>query len=380
MKRFQLAWAIFLLSIMADAPAQRETTMSDAAAINAKIHSYLQPISPGLQYVVCNHQGVILAFAGGLADIQQGMAVTEHTTMSAFSMTKVLTAIAILQLVDAGKLALDEPISPYLAHPYDPRITIRQLLAHTSGIPNPLPLRWVHLANQRTVFNERAALQEVLAKHSRTSHTPGRKYLYSNIGYWLLGQIIEQASGKTYAAYVKQHVFQPLRIEPEELDFVIVQPASHAHGYLEKYSLMNLAKSFLLDDFVWGEYEDNWLRINDVHLNGASFGGAIGTALAFSRILQDLLAEHSVILSDASKTILFQQSKTNSNVNIDMTLGWHIGTSAGTRYFYKEGGGAGFHSEMRVYPSKGIGTVVMANQTSFDSTRFLNTLDVEFLK
>jgi hypothetical protein len=61
-----------------------------------------------------------------------------------------------------------------------------------------------------------------------------------------------------------------------------------------------------------------------------------------------------------------------------MTLGWHIGETGGFTYYYKTGGGGGFHNEMRLYPSQGIGTVVMSNSTDFDVTAFLNRVDPAF--
>ena len=64
--------------------------------------------------------------------------------------------------------------------------------------------------------------------------------------------------------------------------------------------------------------------------------------------------------------------------SIPMTLGWHIGETDGSAYYFKEGGGGGFHSEMRIYPSLGIASVVMANATQFNSTKFLNKSDPVF--
>ena len=62
-----------------------------------------------------------------------------------------------------------------------------------------------------------------------------------------------------------------------------------------------------------------------------------------------------------------------------MTLGWHVGEVNGERYLFKEGGGGGFHAEMRIYPERGVGTVVMVSNTDFDSTGFLNRVDQPFL-
>lgn len=119
--------------------------------------------------------------------------------MMAYSMTKTLTSVAILQSVEQHKLGLDDPVVNYLPdYPYGNRITIRQLLNYTSGIPNPIPLRWAHLVEEDQGFDENTALDRVLRDNPGLDFEPGTKYAYSNIGYWLLGKIIEQATEQSY--------------------------------------------------------------------------------------------------------------------------------------------------------------------------------------
>jgi len=336
--------------------------------------------APGIQYIIVNKDATIYAFSSGLADIENRTPLSLSHTLSAFSMTKTLTAIAILQLAERQEINIDDRVSKYIEHPYGQEIAISQLLNHTSGIPNPIPLKWVHLATDHKNFNENAALAKVLADNPKPDRPPGEKYAYSNIGYWLLGRVIEAAAKQDYADYVKKNIFQPLRLTPGDIDFIITDNTRHAKGYLAKYSLMNLAKGFVTDRAVWGRYEGNWLHIKDVYVNGPSFGGAIGSAKAFSTILQDLLADRSILLSENSKKLLYSQQKTRSGKYIDMTLGWHVGILEGVQYFYKEGGGAGFHSEMRVYPTIGLASVIMTNKTSFNSRRQLSNLDKMFFR
>jgi CubicO group peptidase (beta-lactamase class C family) len=315
-----------------------------------------------------------------MADVESEVPLSLSHTMAAFSMTKPLTAIAVLQLAEQGKLDLDAPVSQYVKQPYDQTITIRQLLTHTSGIPNPIPLKWVYLSEDHQSFDERAALAAVLADHSTLNGPPGKKYEYSNINYWLLGGVIEAVSGESYADYIRKNIFQPLMLSPEEIDLTYSEAAPRAKGYLAKYSFMNLVKGFVTDKAVWGNYEGNWLHIQDVYVNGPAFGGAIGTARAFSVILLDLLAERPILLGHQSRELLFTRQKTGSGKELDMTLGWHIGDLEGTRYYYKEGGGAGFRSEMRIYRSRGMASVIMTNRTSFNSRSALSRLDGLFLK
>ena len=122
------------------------------------------------------------------------------------------------------------------------------------------------------------------------------------------------------------------------------------------------------------------MHIKNVYLNGPSFGGAIGTAGAFSKILEDLLSTESMLLEQRTKQLLYQQQMLNSGTEIDMTLGWHMAELDGTNYYYKEGGGAGFHCEMRIYPKKGLASVIMSNRTSFNSRKILSELDIRFVE
>jgi CubicO group peptidase (beta-lactamase class C family) len=295
-------------------------------------------------------------------------------------MTKTLTAIAVLQLHEAGKLGLDERLSRYVPHPYNPGITIRQLLIHTAGIPNPIPLKWVHLAENHAAFDEAVALARVLEQNQKPASAPGEAYAYSNIGYWLLGKVVEAVSGQRYTEYVKQHIFQPAGLEAKEIAFVIPEPGMHAKGYLARYSVMNLVKGFVTEREVWGGYAGRWLHVRNVYVNGPAFGGAIGTARAFSRIMQDLLDDESLLLGKKAKELLFSQQENSRGEPIPMTLGWHIADLDGTRYYFKEGGGAGFHCEMRIYPSSGKASVIMSNDTSFNSKRALSRIDRIFIE
>ena len=82
------------------------------------------------------------------------------TTMMAYSMTMTFTAAAVLQLVEEGRLSLDDSVSRYLpSSPYDRSMKVRHLLSQTSGIPDPIPLRWAHLAGEHPSFNENLALE-----------------------------------------------------------------------------------------------------------------------------------------------------------------------------------------------------------------------------
>jgi len=357
---------------MDDTPANDRLSRMLARAIRSEV--------PGLQYTVVAADRTLFEHAGGWASIRNRKAMTLDTTLMAYSMTKTFTAVAILQLAERGALGLDDTLDQHLPQtPYRQRgITLRHLLTHTSGLPNPLPLRWVHLAEDDPAFDEAGALADVLRDHPGLSFQPGQRYGYSNIAYWLLGKIIEQVTGLSYAAYVRANILQPLGLPAREMDFLIPCPSRHASGYLATCSWLHLIKGFVIDRKFLGQDEGHWLRLKDHYLNGPAFGGLVGTARGFGRFLQDQLRPRSVLYGPDTRRLMETPQTDGAGRPIPMTLGWHLGRAQGQPYFFKEGGGGGFHGEMRLYPAQGMASVVLANSTSFNSTKFLNQADRGF--
>jgi len=242
-----------------------------------------------------------------------------------------------------------------------------------------MPLRWAHPASAGSSFDESAELRRVMAANPRLAFAAGSRYGYSNISYWILGKIIEQASGLTYARCMRERVFAPLGLDATEASFLIVDPARQAKGYLAKRSLMNLLKGFLIDGELVGDYEGRWLHIRDHYLNGPAFGGLIATSRGISVFLQDQLKDRSLLMDPDTKSLFYEQQSTTDGKPVPMTPGWHIGRLDGRQYYFKEGGGGGYHCAMRIYPARGIATVIMANETSPSCIRTQDAADREFL-
>ena len=354
----------------------RASAHSDAAALRARIDRLAgQSQTPGLQLVVVDRAGILFEHTCGFADLASQRPMDADTSLMAYSMSKTITAAAVLRLVQDGRLRLDDPVARYLpSQPYGDRITIRQLVAHTSGIGNPIPLRWVHPAAHHGHFDESAALDAVLRKHGRLRSAPGARFAYSNLGYWLLGSVIAAASGTSFTDYVTKNVFAPLGLVGSQLGYTILDPARHASGYLEKYSLMNVFKRLLIDGVFIGEYDGRWLHIRDHYVNGPAFGGLVGTARGFAAFLRDQLAERSALFDERTRSLFYEQQRVDSGP-IPMTLGWHIGTGSSGEHHYKEGGGGGFHCLMRIHRRQSLGMVVMSNATTFDVYRLLDTVE-----
>jgi len=331
--------------------------------------------TPGLQYVAVDPRATLMSFAAGCAALRS-RPMSMDTTLMAYSMSKTITAVAVLRLIEQRRLGIDDAIAKHLSwQPYGERVTVRQLLSHTGGLPNPIPLRWVHLPGE---FDERAALRRVLQDHARLATTPGTRFAYSNIGYWLLGALIEELSGVSFASYVQSQVFAPLGLTSRDMAYTISDRTEQASGYLERFSALNLVRPLLLERRFTGERAGRWLEIRPHYVDGPAFGGIVGCARGFATLLQDQLCERSRVLGERARALLYEPQRTPRG-EIPMTLGWHIGEFGGQRCYFKEGGGAGFHSLMRLYETKRIATVLMTNATTFNVSRALDTLDTLLL-
>jgi CubicO group peptidase (beta-lactamase class C family) len=294
--------------------------------------------------------------------------------MMAYSMTKTVTAVAVLQLVERGALDLDAPVRSLLPDiPYDDRLTFRHLLAQTSGIPNPIPLRWVHLPAEHAAFDERAMLARRLAESPRLRFPPGTRYAYSNLSYWLLGQAVERAGGLPYQNYVRANVLGRLGLPAAEAGFLIPERGRHAKGYLPRWSLANLLRPLLIDRKFVGRCEEGWLHVEDNYLDGAAFGGLVASARALGAFLQDLLCDTSALLGPEGRRLLQETQRGAAGRPVETTLGWHV-APGGAGYLFKEGGGAGFHGEMRLCPAARQAAVAIGNSGSFDVKRFLGAV------
>jgi CubicO group peptidase (beta-lactamase class C family) len=332
--------------------------------------------SPSVQYFFFDENNIIDSFQSGFANITKQKSVDENTTYNAFSVTKTFTALAILQLAEQGKINLEEPIIHYLPDfPYDKKITTKQILNHTSGIPNPIPLAWIHLDSEHTSFDRNTFFKSIFIKNNKLKSNAGEKFAYSNLGYVILGQLIEKISGKTYEEYVSENIIQKLPIGANDLSFTICNNETHATGYHKKLSLTSFVLGFFIDKSKFmGAAEGKWRAFKNFYVNGAPYGGLMGKPTAFVKYIQELLKDDCALISNEYKRLLFEE-----NGNTGMCLSWFAGELNGKKYFAHAGGGGGYYCEIRMYPEIKKGSVIFFNRTGMRDERFLDKLDETFV-
>ncbi|HEY3387691.1 MAG TPA: serine hydrolase domain-containing protein [Saprospiraceae bacterium] len=333
--------------------------------------------SPSVQYACFDKDHLIHRYTFGLADVGKRVEAKPETTYHGFSTTKTFTALAILQLAEQGMVDINEPAIRYFRDfDFPASITIKNLLNHTAGIPNPIPLSWIHLADEHKTFDRDKFFDPILAKNSSVKSKPNDKFTYSNLGFILLGQLIENVSGTSYERYVEKNIIKPLGLGPDQLGFLVHDANRHARGYHKKNTFSNLILGLFLDKGKFmGSIEGAWKPFKDYYLNGAPYGGLIGTTEAYVTYLQELLKSDSKLISPAYKQMLFTENHTNNGKSTGMCLSWYTGVLNGHRYYCHAGGGGGYYCEIRIYPEKGVGSVIMFNRTGMTDERFLDKVD-----
>lgn len=177
--------------------------------VDAKIEAELAATgTPGAAIVVVREGRIVHTRGYGLADAEAKRAADANTVWPIASMTKVLTAIAAMQLVEAGKLALDRPAADYtnglrVPDQFDKPILVADLLRHTSGL-DELPGRRVARAG------DARRLREFLSDHLVQYLAPGTFTSYSSYGMSLAGLLVEEVSGSSYRDYIESRIFRPL--------------------------------------------------------------------------------------------------------------------------------------------------------------------------
>lgn len=335
--------------------------------------------TPSIQYAFFDSDTILYHQFHGRRSIDPDLPVDSTTTYHLFSITKTFTALSVLQLVREGKVGLDDPVSRYLPDfNYDQRITIGQLLSHTAGMPNPIPLRWIHLESEHASFDEKAFFDRIFKDNPGTVAEPGTKFKYSNLGYVVLGQLVEKVSGQSFKSYVEVNIIDRIGIPRSDLSFTL-DTTTHAIGYHKRWSFSNAILRFLIDKEKFMESSrDGWKPFRHFYNNGVPYGGMFGNARGLIAYGQAILREDSLLLDTSGFKNLFTERKVGGRPT-GMSLSWFTGSLTGHRYFVHAGGGGGYYVELRLYPELRKGSVILFNRSGMTDERFLDSTDTFFL-
>lgn len=306
----------------------------------------------GLSLALVDDQRIVWAEGFGYADRAHNVPATPETLYRAGSITKLLTATAIMQLVERGLIDLDQPIKTYLPEfsvktrfPDAPPMTIRHVLTHHSGLPRDM-LRgmWSSTPQPYATVLDDLPTRYVL-------HPPNYIFSYSNLGMTVLGQVIERLSSMPYATYVSRKIFEPVGMTTASIETGVAASPLMAHAY-------NKGK------------EEPELPLRDIPAGGLNTSVVDLSRFVQMVFAQGLAGDRQVVKPETLKLMLTQQ---NQDVLLDLDLktglGWWLSDigelhqdTVGTVASHA-GGTLHYMNQLIALPDHKLGAVVMSDSS-----------------
>ena len=291
---------------------------------------------PGASLLVIRDGKPVVRRSSGLADVEAKTAATPSTNYRLASVTKQFTAAAVLLLVQDGKIRLDDPVRRW--HPSLPNatdsVTVRHLLTHTSGI---IDYEDVMPSGTTTQLHDADVLR-LLESQDSTYFKPGTSYRYSNSGYALLALIVERASGKAFATFLRDRIFTPLGMTGTvAFENGISTISDRAFGYTMKNGA--------------------WTRKDQSTTSAVLGDGGIYSSID-DLAKWDAALYDSRLLSDESRRLAFTPHTNTDEADVKYGFGWRITGET----LWHSGETSGFRNVIVRYPTRKLTVIILTNR------------------
>jgi D-alanyl-D-alanine carboxypeptidase len=300
---------------------------------------------PGVAVVVMKGDDISLAKGFGVEDAARRDPVTENSVFAIGSITKQFTAAVILQLAEAGKLALDDPVKRHLPDftSVPAELTIRHLLTHTSGMRDEFvqPELGKLFDDPATTYEEYVAA----ARHSPSDWPPGSRWSYGNINYLMLGEIVQRITGNSVEEVFRERLFEPLGLRSLHLCPPQTGGApGNARGHISRSGAL-----------VPHPPENTSLF--------RSSGGFCGSAVDIARWMRALATGR--VVSAESYRQMTARAKLSNGGTAEYGFAMDLGSHDGVQRHGHGGYGGGFSAQAAYYPAAEVTVVVMTNRFVF---------------
>jgi CubicO group peptidase (beta-lactamase class C family) len=324
-------------------------------AIDAILQTALEPDGPGAAVGVLHGDEVIYGGGHGYANLEWQAPVTTKTVFRLASITKPITALAVMLLVERGELDLHAPITQYL--PDYPtgghHLTTYHLLTHTGGISNDRAAKSIF---ERYDLNPQALLAYFSQKPF--AFKPGTAYRYSNTGYVLLGLLIEAVTGMDYADFVQTQVFAPLGMSDSYFFHHRPVIPRRASGYVWRGEAYHHAKFFSAD----------------ISYAGGGLGSTIDDMLCLLQALRG-----NTLISAESWVQMTQPATLDDGTELHYGYGIAVKSYRGHRMLCHSGTTPGFNNQLSIFPDDDLSVLVLSNLGGFESERVTAAVARELL-
>ncbi len=355
----------------------------------AEFESYVNDIvglrPPALSIAIATTDDLIYAKGFGIADRPEDIQATSDTVYFWGSITKTVTATAIMQLREQGLVDLEAPVSDYLDYvPAQHGITVWNLLTHSSGLPEPKDWLPSHLRLEGQPLPDADVMdRDYYAELTDLMFEPGSQSAYANPDFVTLGQIVAAVSGQSYVEYVREHILGPLGMVNTDFeystDLMLTQAAAPATSLSNREAMITIiddARGLGDATSFFRESDENTAWMNHFIVGEAAGGGLMGPATEMVRYAQMLANGGELngvrILSAESVELLRQEQVSNSGEPLGFGMAWHIRDETEHPYIEHGGGGEGVDALLRVYYNDGFTIALEANSGGYSRQEMMD--------
>jgi CubicO group peptidase (beta-lactamase class C family) len=364
-------------------PPQSVSSIAELEAYVDELVEFGAP--PGLSVIVIKDGAIAYERAFGLADGPKRVAATTGSVYQWMSMSKMPTAVAIFQLQERGSLSIDDEVVTHLPffevrYPSadSERITIRHLLNHSSGLPNPPSMLGLMHMEGEPCPDQRGLAEQVLDDNDKLKFEPGTRGTYTNLGYLVLGAIVEAVSRQTHRQYVSDHIFGPLGMGHTDYEYSEEMSGHAAVGSQPEASILSVMLPVAIadPDALVRETVDGRIWFKRGHPDFIGAAGVIGPAGDLARFVMAFLDDGELdgvrILSPESVDMMTNDGHITAKggpasfyKGVEHGLGWWIWPDGDRVRIMHSGDGPGFSNIMQLYPEEHLGVIVQGNEWAY---------------
>ena len=333
--------------------------IKESKAIDSIFMEWNKPSVPGCALGIMKEGKLIYAKGYGMANLEYDIPNTASTVLRIGSTSKQFTAACIILLVEKGKLNLEDNLKSFFPEfpEYAKKITVKHLLNHSSGIRDYLQIAYLKGLTDDDFYVDDDVMKW-LVNQSDLNFNPGEEFLYSNSGYWLLGQIVNEITGMNMADFTKKEIFEPLKM-------------NNTHFHNDHTEIVkNRATGYVPDN--------NSYKISMTTLDMIGDGGIFTTINDIKK--WDDAFYNGNVLSKEFWQKMTQKGKLNSGEIIDYAAGLMIDEYKGLKTIRHGGAFVGFRAELLRFPEEHLSIAIFANRGDANPSKKANQVAEIMLK
>lgn len=320
------------------------STLSPQQSIDEIMKEYDVTNAPGASVLVMKNDSIIFKKAYGSADIVNGASVTTATNFRLASITKQFTAMSIMLLAERGQLSFEDTLKKFFPDfpLYGNNITVHHLLNHTSGLVDYESL----IPDSQTVQVHDIDCLKLMYTVDSLYFPAGTKYQYSNTGYALLALIVENVSGKRFADFLRENIFDVAGMQTTvAFEEGISTVTNRAYGH--------------------SRTDSNWIQTDQ-----STTSAVLGDGGMYSNVEEMALWISSLwnykLISQQMQQRAWSKAVSSDGTPIDYGMGWHLETYKGFHHPHHGGSTRGFRNHLLVFPEQKLMVIILTNRNEGD--------------